>query len=137
MHQINWQPTDRDLRTFGNLLGIFLLAICGYVFWKHSGYQPWMTAVGIITFILLGLANGVPQSLKWLYLGWMLAVFPIGWLITHLLLAIIFFGLFTPLGLIMRMVSGDPLASKVSADCKSYWRPFRQTESIERYFRQY
>ena len=44
-----------------------------------------------------------------IYVGWMILAFPIGWTISQVILVVMFFGLFTPIGLIFRLLGRDPL----------------------------
>jgi hypothetical protein len=80
----------------------------------------------------------VPQAIRWVYVGWMLAAFPIGWLVSHLLLAAIFFGVIMPIGLILRVLGRDPMRKSFDRSASTYWiaRPTEPTDS-RRYFRQF
>ena len=39
----------------------------------------------------------------------MVLAFPIGWTVSQVMLALMFFGLFTPIGLVFRLIGRDPL----------------------------
>jgi polyferredoxin len=62
----------------------------------------------------------------------------IGLFITSLLLALIFYGLLTPLSLVMRLFGKDPLDKRIERHKLSYWVK-READSggIERYQRQF
>ncbi len=47
--------------------------------------------------------------MRWVYIGWMILAFPIGWTVSQVMLAVMFFGLFTPIGLVFRLIGRDPL----------------------------
>jgi hypothetical protein len=68
---------------------------------------------------------------------WMYAVFPIGWTVTHLIMALLFFAVITPAGLVLRMFGRDALSRRFDSNARSYWVERRQPSSIERYFHQY
>ncbi|MBL9120673.1 MAG: hypothetical protein JNL80_12255 [Phycisphaerae bacterium] len=70
------------------------------------------------------------------YAGWMTAFKPIGWTVSHLLLAVVFFGILTPTGLLMRLVGRDPLDRTLNRDARSYWVERRPVTDPRRYFRQ-
>jgi hypothetical protein len=57
---------------------------------------------------------------------------------THILLALVFYSLFTLIGGIMRLVGRDPLDRKLSAKASSYWhrreQPLMTREHYERQF---
>jgi hypothetical protein len=92
----------------------------------------WGPALGAGT---VGLA--APRAIKYLYVGWICAAFPIGWTISHLLLLLIFYGILTPIGLVMRVLGYDPLRRKSDPVAGTYWVERAQAEDSSRYFRQF
>jgi hypothetical protein len=62
---------------------------------------------------------------------------PIGWVISHFVLAVLLYGLFTPIGLFFRLVGRDALAIKRDSKRETYWNAHRVTADIRRYFRQF
>ena len=100
-------PTRRDLRSYGILMAVVLGAVSGLLWYRGTaGAWPWTAGVGA-AFLALGLFWPVP--LKPLWSMWMLLVKALGFVNSHLLLVLLFFLLFTPMGLIMRLVRRDPL----------------------------
>ena len=51
----------------------------------------------------MGVYAAIPMSRKWIYLGWIYAAFPIGWTVSHLLLAAIYYLIVTPIALAVRL----------------------------------
>jgi hypothetical protein len=77
-----------------------------------------------------------PALIKPIYLGWMVAVFPIGWTVSRLLLGAVFFGMLTPLAVVFRARGRDPLhLRRVPRD--TYWTAKRQPGGAAEYFRQF
>ena len=137
MITINWNPSSRELRWFAGMLIVFFAVIAGM--WRVRSGQVTGPAIlfGVTSLIgLLGLA--VPQAIRWVFVGWMVAVWPIGWVVSHLLLAVIFFGVIMPIGLILRACGRDPMQKKIDRSATTYWiaRPTEPTDS-QRYFRQF
>jgi hypothetical protein len=62
---------------------------------------------------------------------------PIGFAVGHVLLAAVWYGLFTPVGLIMRLLGRDPLCRRPDREAESYWRPRSPQRDVRRYFRQF
>ena len=62
---------------------------------------------------------------------------PIGWVISHLLLSIIYYLLLTPIGIIMRLVGYDPMKRKLEKKRETYWVTRQQVRDPNRYFKQY
>ena len=75
--------------------------------------------------------------LGWIFLGWMYAAFPIGWTISHLLLFVVYFLIFTPVGLVLRWTGRDLLERNADTNASSYWKKRSVPGSMSRYFRQF
>jgi multisubunit Na+/H+ antiporter MnhG subunit len=65
-------------------------------------------------------ALSAPYLLKGLYITWMHIAFILTWINTKIILAIIFYIIFTPIGLFMRLLKFDLLERKKSQD--TYWK---------------
>lgn len=132
---INLQPDNRMLRHFGLLWWCVFTLLAIY---QGRDRAHLVFAIAITVIALLGgmCALLKPQWLKPIYVGWMIAAFPVGWLVSHLVLAFIYFGLFMPIGFILRCCGHDPLNLKNSPQ-QSYWQDKPATEDLRRYLRQY
>ena len=95
--------------------------------------------------MILGLIGGVlfivyyalrPVRLP-IYHAWMILVSPIGWIISHLLLAVVYYLIITPIGLLMRLCGRDSLHRKFEADVETYWIEHRPDSDVSRYVRQF
>jgi hypothetical protein len=133
MLDINWNPSPRELRQFAALWLPVFAAIAGTVIYRSGGVTTavviWSLAAAIA---LTGAA--APHRIKPLFVAWMGAAYPIGWLVSHVVLGIVYFGLFTFVGLLMRVFRYDPMDR--SADPATYWRS-RSEKDAEAYFRQF
>jgi hypothetical protein len=135
MMEINWNPTRKELRQFGFLCVVFFGGLAAWGFHKHGpslGVEA-MAAAAAVGGVLGALA---PQLLKPVFVGWMVAAFPIGWTVSHLLLGFIFFFVLTPIGLLLRILGHDPMSRGFDRDAKTYWIP-HETAPVARYFRQF
>ena len=127
---------DRRTQLLGALLPGLCLAIGGSVHW---GAEP--LSVACTVWIVGGLCGLL--VLVWhafgraFYMGWMLAAVPIGWTISHLILGIVFFGVVTPIGLLMRLLGRDPMERRFDPNAKTYWTQRRPVAETDRYFRQF
>ena len=130
--EINWQPTDRQLRQFGIICLVALPAI-GW-FW---GAGPQLITGLAIAGGVLALAGLVaPRLLKPVFLGLSILVMPIGLVIGELAMVLIYFGVFLPIGLVFRVVRRDALHLKCDRNQPSYWKPKQQPASVASYYRQ-
>jgi hypothetical protein len=136
MITIPTNPSDRDLRWFGGLGMLFAWGVAGWLLFRHDagGWAAGLFIVGLIAGLL---AFVRPQLLKWVHIGWMWAVFPIGWVIAHILLAVVYYGVLTPLGLLLRLLGHDPLQRRPDRQATSYWRPRTRERRPSDYFRQF
>ena len=128
-------PGASTLRQFGFLCLLFFGAIATLAAYRQA---PTLT---ILTPAALAIAGGLagyfsPRLLRPVFIVWSAAVFPIGWCVSHLLLALLFYGLFTPLGLILRSTRRDPLQLH-HPPRSSHWQPKPPTLDLQRYFHQY
>ena len=138
MIEIDRNPPARTLRWFAGLWYPLFCGLLGLVL-RHRFGVPLGVAQGIWAsapiFGVLGLIH--PPAVRWLYLGLTYATYPIGWVVSHLVLAVLFFLVMTPVGLVLRALGRDPLVKAPQPGQPSYWRPREPPASLERYFRQY
>lgn len=135
--KINWSPARKELRSFGKIALAASVIICLLLYKFKSTPAPWLLlifAAGSIIFLtsLISL-----KLTRMIYLGLVLATMPIGWAVSLLVMAMFYFLLLTPLGLVFRLFGRDPLDRKFKSKRESYWQRHRSPDSIERYFRQF
>lgn len=113
------KPTSRALRQFAAAWFIFFLAIAlRQAFARGHPTAGWM--LGAIASIgLLGLVK--PFIVRWLFIGATVAAFPIGWLVTQLMLAIMFYLVLTPVALVFRWRGRDELQLKRKTEQADFW----------------
>lgn len=101
------QREQKELRTFGLLVGgIFTVIGLWPVVFGDGAPRIWAVSVGLG---LVVLALIVPRSLKRVHRIWMTIGHVLGWINTRILLGVVFYGLLTPMGLLMRVFGWDPL----------------------------
>jgi hypothetical protein len=71
------------------------------------------------------------------YVGMMYATFPIGWVVTHVLLTAIYFAVFTPIGLALRLAGRDPMTRRLDPAATTYWIRRERTPQPRDYFSQF
>ena len=118
-------------RSFGGVLA-GVLCLLAYMLSGLSISLAWMlVASGIIW---LTIFYGVPAWQPALIRFWRWLTWPLAWLVGHVLLASVYFGVLLPLGLWRR--SHDPLQLQHS-DLDSGWKARRQKNDDQEYFRQF
>jgi hypothetical protein len=137
MIEINRNPSARELRQFAGIWLPLAAAVAGTVVANQSA--SWLPA-GIIWTLgaVLG-AAGVwrPRLVRPVFVGWITAAYPIGWVVSNLVLAMLFFLVVTPIGLLLRQVRRDPLARTFDRARDSYWEPRSASRDVGGYFRQF
>lgn len=123
----------RGLRGFALTTGGILATLFGlllpWLFDTAMPYWPWIIAVVLA---LWGLA--APRSLRLVYRGWMHFGLAISRVTTPLILTLVFFSVFLPAGLLMRLAGHDPMRRRLCAKSESYREPSRMVapESMQR-----
>lgn len=136
MIKVNRQPSAKDLFWFGLLLPLFV-AILGVILRWQWGLPRAALVVWMVGGVLAALFALLPPLRRPLYVGWMLAVFPISWLVSHVVLGVVFYMVLTPIGLLMRLVGRDPLRRQLDRQARSYWIERPKEIDSSRYFRQF
>ncbi len=121
MHQIP-KLNQKQLRDFGLLTGAMVAVLFGLLLPWIRGHAlpsiPWAIAA-----ILWCLAVLAPKSLDPVYQVWMRIGLVLGWINTRIILGIVFYGLVTPMGAIMRLLNQDPMARKFEENLQTYRLP--------------
>ena len=114
----NIKSEKSDLRKFGIIVGIVLLIIAGFFFLKEKeSFQLFLT-IGIILFVT-GIV--IPFTLKPIYWVWMVFSTILGWFMTRVILSLLFYVVFTPIGLIARLFGKQFLDLHQNHSQQSYW----------------
>ena len=72
-----------------------------------------------------------------LYSTWMLMVLPLGWVLSHLLLAFVYYAVMTPIGVCLRILGRDLLNLRANPKATTYWRERKPSGDKRRYMRQF
>jgi len=135
---INTAPSLRELRWFGLVMGLFLTTLGAVVSWKFQRPQLlWGFATAAVLFIFL--YYSIRPIQKPLFAWWNLAVYPIGWTVSHLTLVVVFYLVLAPIGLLLRMAGYDAMKRRRETTENTYWDQLHQKDktSVEQYFRQF
>ena len=79
----------------------------------------------------------MPAVVRPIFVGWMVLVFPVGWVVTRTLLLVLFALVITPIAIAFRITGRDPLTLRRQQDRDSYWTPKPPASDVAGYFRQY
>ena len=107
-----------QLRSFGLIVGgIFTLIALWPILLRGDDPRLWAL---IISGIMVVSALVVPTALGPVYRVWMRIGAALGWINTRVILGIGFYGVFTPMGIVMRIFGRDPLRRGFDATVTTY-----------------
>ena len=109
-----------QIRNFSIVMAVAFLVMGFILFFRQKPefLLLWLTGVA---FLATGMIR--PVWLRFLYVPWMKLGMIMSWVNTRLILGIIYYGLVTPIGLVMRLCGADPLHRAGSKHAASYWIP--------------
>jgi len=114
------EQDDKSLRKFAISISVVLILVGALIYYKGNHPDRAFTLWGFSTgLLLLGLV--LPGMLKPAHKLWMGLAFVMGWFMSRLILTILFYGVVTPIGLLMRVMGKDVLNMKIDKNAKSYW----------------
>ena len=146
MIQPTWAPDRASLQRFGIVGVVAFGLLAAWVAWRSSllgiplGREPARTTaivLGSLAAVCGVLAAAAPRALLPLHVGLTLLTLPIGLVVSHVLLAVVYFGLLTPIGWALRLARRDPLSRGFRPDLPTYWVPEETSRDPRRYLRQY
>ena len=143
--QLNLHPDPKQLRQFGFIaLGAFAV-IGAVVIWRGGLFGlNFGEAARPVAYVLWGLgvvsalvSLTLPKANRPLFIALSALTFPIGLVVSHVVLLLLFFGILTPVALLFRLAGRDPLTRRFEPDRKSYWTDLPNVPDTKDYFRQF
>ncbi|RJO65079.1 MAG: hypothetical protein C4523_16860 [Myxococcales bacterium] len=129
------ERTPKKLRHFA--IGIIVIggALAALMAWRDH-------TIALYIFGLLALwgvlGAAVPVAISPLFIALTYIGLALGWVNTRLILGLLYFLVFTPLGLLFRLIGKDPLNRRIEKNAGTYWqdvsgRPY-DTKHFEKQF---
>ena len=105
-------------RSFGVLFGAVFIVLAGLNAWRGGSLYPLWAALACVSLALALLAPAAltPLTRAWLQLGELLHR-----VVSPIVLGLIFFGLITPVGAVMRLARRDTMKRRFEPDARTYW----------------
>jgi len=133
---IPFRPTSNALRQFAAAWLVFFLAVGMQQYFLRGHHTMGLVFAGAAVLVgTLGLVK--PGAVRWIFVGWMVLAFPIGWLVSQVMLAVLFYLVLTPVAVLFRLSGRDLLARKPAPGRSSFWLPKKSPEDVRSYLRQY
>jgi hypothetical protein len=135
MTPVETAPGRRDLLVFGAALPV-TVALAGFLLGRHGGPDV-RTGVWVVGGAITLLYLTVPAARRRLFVAAARLTHPIGWVVSHLVLVLVFALVVTPIALLLRLLGRDPLARRADPRLPTYWVDRRPTTDVRGYFRQF
>lgn len=141
MLKVNFRPEPRILRQFAFLAVVGLPLVAGLIL-RLVGAFAWthpvlLTAVGLGVAQLVLFLVGVRYLTQACFVVLMVVGMPIGFVLSHVFLAAIYYLVITPIGLVFRMMGRDVIGKRLDPKAASYWRDRGQPRPATSYFKLY
>jgi Saxitoxin biosynthesis operon protein SxtJ len=128
------RSNERELRRFGWLVG-GILAVIGLwpLIFRGEAPRAWLLVPGAVL-MLAGVI--IPTALAPAYRAWMWLADVLGWINTRVILGVVFYAVFTPVGFVMRLLRHDPLRRSYEPLASTYRvvRSARRGDHMRRQF---
>jgi hypothetical protein len=129
------RPTDRKLCEFA---AAGAAVCCAVAVWQIVSGNKWQAAALLLSALAVGgVGFWKPRWLAPLFTLALIVTFPMAWATSLLVLAMIYYGLITPLGLLFRLLGRDALQRQFHAQQQSCWKRKPIPEDPRQYLRQY
>ncbi len=97
-----------------------------------AGLLFWLAAALCVAILALA-----PAGLRPIYVGLTILTLPIGYVLSYVLLAVLWYLIITPVAVVSRLVRRGPIHLKFDRQAPTYWAPRKDADDIEQYFRQF
>jgi hypothetical protein len=135
--QINTAPSRRQLNQFGFVWLGFLILFGAIAYFRFNN-QTLAMALWVLAAVVPVIGWLLPPFMRLVFVGMSIVAWPIGFVVSHVVLALVYYLVFTPVGLIMRLVGYDSMRRRSDSAADSYWLSRDPGHSeAKRYFRQF
>jgi hypothetical protein len=145
MIEIDWKPDERTLKQFG-FIALFGFSFLAVLAWRKllvfaalpdDMTTPVVGAFGSLAVISTLFSLVAPRANLPIYVGLTVLAYPIGFVLSYVIMGFLFFVMITPLGLFFRLTGKDLLNRRFDPAAETYWSDPRPRRGKESYFRQF
>ena len=105
-------------RSFGVVFTVVFLAISLYPLFRGEGPRPWFLGAAAL---VAAVTMARPQALAMPNRLWMKLGLALARIVSPVAMGVLYFLVFTPFGVAMRLAGKDPLRLKRDAAARTYW----------------
>jgi Saxitoxin biosynthesis operon protein SxtJ len=130
-----YSATRTELKWFGLMFAGFAVLLGGLAWWRtHHTLAVILWSIGCVVVVIYYAVRAIRRPFFDL---WMAIAYPIGWVVSHVIIALVFYLLITPIGLMMRLLRRDPMNRAFDRSATTYWVPHDPSTPAARYFKQF
>ncbi|MFO1475756.1 MAG: hypothetical protein U1F98_03780 [Verrucomicrobiota bacterium] len=131
------RPTPRMLRQFAGAWLVFFLALAAHQNWVRHHPRAALVLAGLG--VVIGMAGLVrPGVVRWIYIAATVLAFPIGWVVSQVVLGAMFYVILTAVACWFRWRGRDLLKRRrPGAGVETFWEAKGPPAPPERYLREY
>jgi hypothetical protein len=107
-------------RSFGIVFAVVFAVIGAWPILSAAAPRWWAFAIAVLIGLIALLR---PALLAWPNRQWGRLGIVLGRVVSPIALGVLFYGVFTPGGILMRLAGKDPLGLRRDTRAESYWRP--------------
>ena len=144
MFKLETNPPHAQLKQFA-FIAVAGLPLIAFAVRKFSGYDwgeaiwhqsvLWALGVGVLQLVLF-LAGFKPLT-RVIFVVLMVVALPIGFVLSHVLMAAIYYLVITPIALVFRLMGRDVMGRRPDPNAQSYWHDRGPPRSPASYFKLY
>lgn len=110
--------SDRDVRKFGVTIGIVLVFLAAFFFWKGKPSAIYFASAGVL---FAAATRLLPGLMRPAYRAWMAFAVIMGFVMTRVILTVLYFVMFTPIAVVMKLLRKDLLHERFDRRAETYW----------------
>ena len=133
--ELNKDPGKKELIVFGTLWLLFFAFFATNFLLRDNPGLATLFALVATCIPLIGLIWNPFQSKS--YLGTAYLTYPIGWVISNIILILLFYFVFTIMSVVIRILKIDPMKRGWEKKNETYWITHKPAKTLRRYFQQF
>lgn len=133
---LHLNPSRRELRQFA-ILCLFGFVLLGALLRWQWGLPTASLTLWVLAPLVAAVGLAFPPAVRPLYVGLSVAAYPLGWVVSHIVMGLTYFVAITAVGVLLRRFGRDALGLQFDRAAKTYWLRRKPTTDLRRYFRQF
>lgn len=113
--------SPKALRSFGLVMATALSVLAGVSYWKHHTITAWTSGLGTVALLFAVAGLMFPKVLKHLHLAWMFLSLCLGWVMSRVILVLLFVLVVIPTHVLGRIFGLSFMDMRKGAEKDSLW----------------